>query len=124
MKKVKNIYWKEYRSELSIRGPSFSLSFVFAVVVQNLLHLVNFLLVVRLVEDLLATVSDQLLEHLFLFTQKELKPEAFSLSNDFDVECLVDVGVLLLDEIVEVVCLVVELELPPESILQLPELVD
>ena len=61
---------------------------------------------------------------MFLFPQEELKPEAFSLGNDFDVECLVDVCVLLLDEIVKVMRLVVELELPPERVLQLPELVD
>lgn len=78
----------------------------------------------RVVADPITALVDELLEHLLFLAEQELEPEALALGDDFDFELLVDLFVLLLNELLEVVGLVVELDLPSDGVEELPELVD
>lgn len=67
-------------------------------------------------EDLLASDSDLLLEHLLVISQQELKPVAFSVVLDLDLQGVVNSLVLLFDEGNKVLGLVIKLELVYEGL--------
>jgi len=90
---------------------AFLFGFVFAVLIKNLLHILDCLLI-SVIEDLLSSSSNDFLEHLLLFFEKEFEPEALALWDDFDGHVLVNILVLLLDEGAEAFGLVVEAKLP------------
>ena len=67
-------------------------------------------------EDLLASDGNLLLEHLLVVSQKELKPVAFSVVLDLDLQGVVNSLVLLFDEGNKVLGLVIKLELVYEGL--------
>ena len=78
----------------------------------------------RVVADLVPASVDKLLEHLLFFAEQEFEPQALALGDDFNVEILIDFVVLLVDELLEVISLVIELELPADGVKQPVQVVD
>jgi len=79
---------------------------------------------VTLLEDCLSSLCDFLLEHLFVITEQELKPVAFSVRLNLNSEVKVDSLVLLFNVSEEIFCLIVKLEFLLECFETLEDLGD
>lgn len=97
--------------------------FLLGIVLENAFHFFDGVFVVVL-EDLLASQRNLLFEHLLIVSQQELKPVALAVHLYFDVQCVVNFLVLLLNVGHKVFGFVVELELIYKGLEELPYLGD
>lgn len=97
--------------------------FLLSIVLQNTFHFFDCMLVVVL-ENLLASQSNLLFEHLFVISQEELKPVALSVYLYFDVKRVVNCLILLFDEGHKVFGFVIKLKLIYKGLEELPYLGD